>query len=228
MLPQYVAQTGEGARPKQINVLVQRSQHQCASSLRTSKAGPVPEELRIKDKPQFYCDECPANFSIKSELNRHKRKVCQKPEREFICESCEKEFYDKIPLKEHYFKEHLKKFLYHCKKCNQGFHFKSHKSTHKHACPNKDGPDIYPGKVECDPELEATFQRRRPMNVEVPANVMSALQSDTKGSVILSMEQQLKDPAENLMLANPVDVTQEDIQVEEIEKKEVPEEDDDE
>ena len=33
LLPQYVAQTGEGARPKQINVLVQRSQHQCASSL---------------------------------------------------------------------------------------------------------------------------------------------------------------------------------------------------
>ena len=72
LLPQYVAQTGEGARTKQINVLVQRSQHQRASSLRTSKAGPVPEELRIKDKPQFYCDECPANFSIKSELNRHK------------------------------------------------------------------------------------------------------------------------------------------------------------
>ena len=66
------------------------------------------------------------------------------------------------------------------------------------------------------------------MNVEVPANVMSALQLDTKGSVILSMEQQLKDPVENPMLAIPVDVTQEDIQVEEIEKKEVPEEDDDE
>ena len=94
-------------------------------------------------------------------------------------------------------------------------------------CPNKDGPDIYPGKVECNPELEATFQRRRPMNVEVPTNVMSALQSDPKSSVILTMEQQLKNPAENPMLANPVDVTQEDIQVEEIEKKEVLDEDDD-
>ena len=33
LLPQYVAQSGGGARPKKINVLVQRSQHQGASSL---------------------------------------------------------------------------------------------------------------------------------------------------------------------------------------------------
>ena len=72
LLPQYVAQSRGEARPKKINVLVQRSQHQGASSLRSSKAGPVPEELRIKDRPRFYCDQCPANFSIKSELNRHK------------------------------------------------------------------------------------------------------------------------------------------------------------
>ena len=149
--------TGEGTTPK--NVLIQWSQHQQPSSLRTSTAGPVPEELCIIDKPLFYCDECPANFSLKSELARHKHNACQKPERQYICDSCEKEFYPKLYLKEHYFREDLKKYLYHCTKCNQGFYSKSHKSTHKNACPNKDGPDKYPGKVECDPELEAMFQR---------------------------------------------------------------------
>ena len=101
--------TGEGTTPK--NVSIQRSQHQWPSSLRTSTAGPVPKELRIKDKPHFYCDECPANFSLKSELARHKCNACQKPERQYICESCEKEFYQKLYLKEHYFREHLKKYL---------------------------------------------------------------------------------------------------------------------
>ena len=223
LLPQYLTQTGEGAKPKQLNIMIQRSQQQRASSLRTSRAGPVPEGRRIKDKPRFYCDECPANFSIKSELTRHKRKVCQKPEREFICESCEKEFYDKVPLKEHYFKEHLGKFLYHCTKCNQGFYYKSHKSTHKHACPNKDGPDLYPGKEQCDPEIEATFQRRRPISAEIPSNVIDVLQSEQKGSIMVSIQpgqqqqqlQQMKDPETNPMLPGPGEMSQDEISVEE-------------
>ena len=58
---------------------------------------------------------------------------------------------------EDYVKVYLEKFLYFCKKCNQGFHHKSNRSSHRNACPNTDGPDKYPGMLDIDPELEKNF-----------------------------------------------------------------------
>ena len=74
-----VAAQGLQQRQKQINVVIEKSGRR-PSALRMNRSGPVPEELRIKDKPRYYCDECPANFSLKNELSRHKREVCQKLE----------------------------------------------------------------------------------------------------------------------------------------------------
>ena len=74
---------------------------------------------------------------------------------------------------EHYVKVHLKKFLYFCKKCNQGFNDKSNCSSHRNTCPNKDGPDQYQGMLDIDPELEKKFCQRRKIQVEeVPESVM--------------------------------------------------------
>ena len=74
---------------------------------------------------------------------------------------------------EHYVKVRLNKFLYFCKKCNQGFHHKSNRSLHRNACPNKDGPDQYQGMLDIDPELEKKICQYRKIQVEeVPAEVM--------------------------------------------------------
>ena len=149
----------------------QASRKKGESKLRTSTAGPVPERLR--DPRRKYCEQCPANYSRKDQLTHHENFNCLHNVKDFICDECEKEYFSDTTLMEHYGKVHLKKFLYFCKKCNQGFHHKSNRSSHRNACPNKDGPDQYPGMLDIDPELEKKFRRCRKIQVEdVPESVM--------------------------------------------------------
>ena len=63
-------------------------------------------------------------------------------------------------MREHYYYQHTDIMLYHCTKCNQGFHFKANKSKHHHACPKKDGLDQYAPRAPYDKKLEETFKRR--------------------------------------------------------------------
>ena len=139
--------------------------------------------------------------------------MCKKPERQFICEDCEKEFYEKIGVKEHYFREHLKQYLYHCTKCNQCFYFNSHRSAHKNACPNKDGKDIYPGKVDVDPAEEAKFKGQTPVVVDIPTIVMNVLQKEDKANVLLTL------PGTDPMFPNPVDLMRDEILVEQAKER---------
>ena len=61
---------------------------------------------------------------------------------------------------QHYYKVHLKQYLYFCRKCNEGFYYKSYRSTHKNACPKKDEPDLFEGNLQVPPEIMQKFRRR--------------------------------------------------------------------
>ena len=138
---------------------------------RTSTKGPVPENQQ--DPRRHYCDVCPCNYSRKDLLSHHKKYNCLVSEKQFICDVCNAAFKEKDSLRMHYYRDHLKTFLYFCKKCNKGFMYKSRLSGHKNACPNKEGDEIYPGKAPVDPELEKKFVRRKAITVD--ADVQKAL-----------------------------------------------------
>ena len=61
--------------------------------------------------------------------------------------------------------------MYHCTKCNQPFHWNNRVSKHRNACPNKNGPDLYKGRIDLDPALEEKFKRRVAIDVDIPDDV---------------------------------------------------------
>ena len=73
-------------------------------------------------------------------------------------------------MHEHYYHKHTDIVLWHCKKCNEGFHYKSNRSKHRHACPNKNGADIYPGCAPYNEELEETFKPKTAIPVKIPTD----------------------------------------------------------
>ena len=81
--------------------------------------------------------------------------------------ACNKGFYSEDAVREHYFRVHLNQHLYFCTKCNEGFFYKSQKSSHKKGggCPNADGENQYPMRAVIDLALAATFKRKRQMPV---------------------------------------------------------------
>ena len=153
-----------------VDILVERPSRS-STRLRTSTEGPVPKDKQ--DPRRHYCDKCPCNYTRKDELKYHKTYNCLVVEKQFICDVCNAEYYEKDGLKMHYYRKHLNTFLYFCKKCNKGFMYKSRLSGHKNACPNKDGPDQYPGKAPEDPELNKKFVRRS--RISVDPDVITAL-----------------------------------------------------
>ena len=136
-------------------VIIEQPPAQSSTCLRMTTAGPVPK--KDQDPRRHYCDVCPCHYSRKDLLSHHKKYNCLVVEKQFICNVCNAAFYEKDPLKMHYYRDHLKTFLYFCRKCSKGFMYKSRLSTHNNACPNKEGDDIYPGKALVDPELEKKF-----------------------------------------------------------------------
>ena len=58
--------------------------------------------------------------------------------------------------------------MWYCTKCREGFHFKLNKSKHKTACPNPNGPDKFEGRILYDEAIEATFQKRQAIPVQIP------------------------------------------------------------
>ena len=147
-----------------------------SSSKRTSTKGPKHPDLGQPDR--FYCENCPCNYSRKDQLKAHVMYNCLKTTRDFICEGCGRTYHNERSVREHYYQIHKKVFLYHCQKCNEGFHFLSRKGKDKNACPNKDGKNIYPGMIELDPKLEETFKRCIPVDVDpnptgIPENVLA-------------------------------------------------------
>ena len=145
------------------------------SSLRTDTSGPV--DKRLQDPKRFYCKKCKANYTRKDELTHHETYNCLKSRRDFICEECNAGYYSDTTLMQHYFKEHLKTFLYFCQKCGQGFYYKPYRSTHRAACPNKDGPDKYEGTTKAlTPELKKKFRRRTQIQVDIPPEVLAIAQ----------------------------------------------------
>ena len=138
-----------------VKVVVIEQPAQSSTQSRTSTKGPVPENQQ--DPRRHYCDVCPCNYSRKDLLSHHKKYNCLVSEKQFICDVCNAAFKEKDSLRMHYYRDHLKTFLYFCKKCNKGFMYKSRLSGHKNACPNKEGDEIYPGKAPVDPELGKKF-----------------------------------------------------------------------
>ena len=135
---------------------------------RSSVAGPVPEKLRNPAK--FYCEKCPCFYTRPDELARHKKRNCLKEDPEYFCNVCHRGFFYENTVREHYYHEHTDIVLWHCKKCNEGFHYKSNRSKHRHACPNKDGADIYQGRAPYDEELEETFKAKTAIPVKIPTD----------------------------------------------------------
>ena len=149
---------------------------QRGSSKRRNPGAPVPKNLR--DMKRFYCEDCSCHYSKKYDLVKHVKWMCRSKIHLHVCDNCGKGFDSETGVKEHYYHEHLKSFLYHCTRCNKGFYFKSRKSSHKAACPNKTGAEKYKGKVEIDPELEKTFKRRKPVEMEIPEELMREIEDD--------------------------------------------------
>ena len=140
-----------------------------STAKRSSVAGPIPKALQ--DPTKFYCEKCPCFYTRPDELARHKKKNCLKPDPDHFCDECHKGFFYENTLREHYYHEHTDIVLWHCKKCNEGFHYKSNRSKHRHACPNKNGPDIYPGRADYNEELEETFKAKTAIAVKIPTDI---------------------------------------------------------
>ena len=169
-----------------------------STPLRSSELGPVPENRQ--DPRRHYCDKCYASYTTKDELTRHKTYNCLKPIPQFICEACDKSYFWQSTLREHYYKEHVGVIMYHCTKCNQPFHWNNRVSKHRNACPNKDGPDLYKGRIDLDPALEEKFKRRVAIDVDIPEEVRTIaeeeLEKEQAGSSSLGLSGQI--PEENV------------------------------
>ena len=133
---------------------------------RSSKAGPVPENLQ--DPKRFYCDKYEAHSKRPDELTRHKKKNCLKEDPEYFCEECGKGFFYENTVREHYYHIHTDIMLWHCTRCSEGFHFKSNKSKHRNACRNKNGPEIYQPRAPFNEKLEETFKPKTAIPVSIP------------------------------------------------------------
>ena len=88
-------------------------------------------------------------------------------EPEFFCDQCNASFFWPNTICEHYYKEHIKEYLYHCRKCGKGFPWKSRIPHHKKKCPNKDGPDQYKGRLPYDKKVEEKFQRKKAVPIDL-------------------------------------------------------------
>ena len=152
----YIAKSVE---KKKKLVLLPVEKKKVATSKRSNPGVPVPIEMR--DPKRHYCDNCQCHYGKKEDLTKHIKYMCGKTVPDYMCEECGKGFHQENGVREHYYQAHLKRFLYNCTKCNKGFYFKSKKSNHKKACPNINDEEKYKGKVDLDPELEKTFQRRK-------------------------------------------------------------------
>ena len=81
---------------------------------------------------------------------------------------------------QHYYKVHLKQYLYFCQKCNESFYYKSYRSTHKNACPKKDGPDLYEGNPQVPPEIMQKFRRCTKIQVTATPSDVVEITEDTE------------------------------------------------
>ena len=158
---------------------------------RSSVAGPVPEKLRNPAK--FYCEKCPCFYTRPDELARHKKRNCLKEDPEYFCNVCHRGFFYENTVCEHYFHEHTDIVLWHCKKCNEGFHYKSNRSKHQHACPNKDGADIYPGRAPYNEELEETFKAKTAIPVKIPTDPQPEAQPEDQPLVVEDQPLEVED-----------------------------------
>ena len=150
-----------------------------STAKRLSVAGPIAKALQ--DPTKFYCDKCPCFYTRPDELARHKKKNCLKEDPEFFCDACHRGFFYENTLREHYYHENTDIILWHCKKCNEGFHYKSNRSKHRHACPNKNGPDQYPRCAPYDEVLEETFKPKTAIAVKIPADFPVDDEPEDKG-----------------------------------------------
>ena len=139
-----------------------------STAKRSSVAGPVAKSL--EDPTKFYCDKCP--YFKPDQMNwliTRKRIVLKKIQTTFVMHVIEDSSM-KIPYV-NTITMNMDIILWHCKKCNEGFHYKSNRSKHRHACPNKNGPDTYLGCAPYDEVLEETFKPKTAIAVKIPTEV---------------------------------------------------------
>ena len=97
---------------------------------------------------------------------------------EFFFDQCNESYFWPNTMREHYYKEHIGIFLYHYRKCNQGFHWKSQIPAHKNACPNKDGPDVYEGRTPQDKKIEEKIKRKKAIPVNIPKEFLKIAEDE--------------------------------------------------
>ena len=173
----YIQKTMIGQTSDTSEIILVEKEEEKSTCKRSGKTMPVPESLRRTDEIRYYCDKCSSHFKRKDSLENHKKHHCLQQLRRHICVECTKGFYSETSVREHYYKDHLKKFLYFCKKCNEGFAHNSRKSTHIKSgkCANLKEPDQFPGRAELDEVLEKTFKRRE---LAVPVQVSNIQNPD--------------------------------------------------
>ena len=103
-----------------------------------------------------------------------------KVQRDYMCKESNKAYYSDSTLMQHYYKVHLKQYLYFCRKCNEGFYYKSYRSTHKNACPKKDRPDLYEGNLQVPPEIMQKFRHRTQIQVTATPSDAMEITEDTE------------------------------------------------
>ena len=142
---------------------------------------------------KFYCDKCPCFYTRPDELARHKKRNCLKEEPEYFCDVCHRGFFYENTVRKHYYHDHTDIVLKHCKKCNEGFHYKSNRSKHRHACPNKNGPDMYPGRAPYNEELEETFKPKTAIPVKIPTDPQPQAQPEDQPQQVEDQPQVVED-----------------------------------
>ena len=176
------------------NFLLVQGPKMKSTTKRSSVAGPIAKALQ--DPTKFYCDKCPCFHTRPDELARHKKKNCLKEDPDYFCDACHRGLFYKNTLCEHYYHEHTDIILWHCKKCNEGFYYKSNRSKYQDACPNKNGPDQYPGCAPYDEVLEETFKPKTAIAVKIPTKVPVDDEPEDEGENVGQPQPQVSDQAQ--------------------------------
>ena len=195
--------------PDTQNLILVPTRMKKTTSLRASTR-PVPEELQ--DESLHYCTKCEAKYTTRDELNRHVAKNCQVKEPEFFCDQFDASFFWPNTIREHYYKEHIKKFLYHCRKCGKGFHWKSRIPRHHKKCPMKDGPDKYEGRLPYDEKVEEKFKRKKAVPFEIPQDLIPNEEQELPIVPLQQQQQQnVLEPSNEPPVPSSEDLTLQDV-----------------
>ena len=117
---------------------------------KTDLSKPSPGQKAPK---RFFCSKCMkkdvlTGYTKRNDLSIHLQSCGKEKEKKFKCDykDCKASYVRSDNLKQHIAKEHTKKILYTCKKCDKGFYTSPEATAHRKIC--------YPEKPDDDHTVE--------------------------------------------------------------------------